>query len=391
MIRRGILCFLGWCLVHGTLFASGTSVLELSPAPEERAPDILFLAPRLVKPANAYGSILASLAKVGACLPNAPLSERAFCEMGPLPILAKRGYRLLPVRDVPWEEAVGRLQEIFTLRRKIRLEDGVQQAPLCVILCEEVTPEVLKATLPMLLAADAFILLAPQDDSLPLTVIWENHVWPTQRSEQTLRIEHWVATFADLVGLPAPADCGEVSILPLLTGSGFQRSLEQPLLLGPSATMAQKVAPCTMVGIYAKLPEACAWVPDFTDFSRLKPTKRFFVSSALPLAEEEVPLLKAVDQPQGLYVRSVVSELTVTLPPQVSCVVRVKGHPIFSEWQPTTEKTWQFSSPEPQIVEFFIVLPPDCDPIAALPFLFASAKAESGASSEAVKDPVTSL
>ena len=366
-------------LMWGQVLAT-PDVLEMTGQAEGAKPDILYIAPKLTLPPKAYSKFLASMAKFGTTLPHAYLTESAFCSMGPLPVLAEAGYRVLPIRDVTWEEATDRLVEIFSLRQRSRHEDGVKQVPLCVILSEEVKPEVLAATLPKLLEMEALCFLAPQDETLPLTVIWKNYVWPTQRSEQPLRIEHWVATLSEIVGLYPPAECGAVSILPLLTGSGYQRPLEQPLLLGPTAAAAQTIAPCTMICSYTQLPEQCPWVPDFTDQSKLKPTERLFVSSALPVPADDVGGLTDRRNPQGLYVRTALSELNLTLPPKVSCVVRVKGYPVFSVWQPEEETAWQFSSPNAQIVEFFLVIPPKMDPIQALPFLFATPKEETEAS-----------
>jgi hypothetical protein len=70
----------------------------------------------------------------------------------------------------------------------------------------------------------------------------------------------------------------------------------------------------------------------------------------------------------------------MTLPPKVSCVVRVKGYPVFSVWKPETETTWNFVRMEPQIVELFLVIPSEMDPVKALPFLFAPAVKEGEAS-----------
>lgn len=367
--------FLIGCLLVGCVqlcFAElNTSVLEMTGRQAEGArPDIVYLAPKLSVQPKAYTKVLATTAKFGTVMPHAYLMENTFCSMGPLSVLSAAGYRILPIRDVTWQEATDRLVEIFSLRKKTRYEDGLEQEPLCVILSEEVSPEGLEQTLPQYLAMDALLFLAPQDESLPLTVIWENYVWPTQRSEQSLRAEHWVATLSEIVGIHPPAATGAVSVLPLLSGSGYQRPLEQPLLLGPSALSSQRVAPCTMVSVYTQLPEHCPWVPDFTDQSDLKPTERFFVASGIPLAEADVSSITDRRSEQGLYVRTVLSHLEMVLPPKVSCVVRVKGSPVFSVWQPEKETTWYFDSLELQIVEFFLMIPPKVNPIEALPFLF---------------------
>ena len=107
-------------------------VLEMTGQAEGARPDILYIAPKLTQPPKAYSKFLASMAKFGTTLPHAYLTESAFCSMGPLPVLSAAGYRILPIRDVTWEEATERLIEIFTLRQRSRYEDGIKQAPLCV-------------------------------------------------------------------------------------------------------------------------------------------------------------------------------------------------------------------------------------------------------------------
>lgn len=384
MKKTLLLCLMFCCLGPLSLEASP---LEMTGQAAGARPDILFLAPKLTAPPKDYSKTLAKTAKLGTVLPHAVLTESAFCSMGPVPVLMAAGYRVLPIRDVTWEEAVSRLNEILTLRYRTRYEDGIQQVPLCVILSEEVTPKVFAETLPTLMDAEALILLAPQEDALPLTVVWKNRVWPTQYSEQTMRVEHWVATLAEIVGLPPPAESGAVSVLPLLTGSGYQRPLEQPLLLGPSASAAQKVAPCTMVCTYTQLPEPCPWVPDFTDMSNLKPTERLFVPEKLPLSESYLSHLTQRNEPQGFYIRTVLSDWSITLPAQVSCVIRVKGYPVFSVWRPEEPVSWHFTRMEPQVVECFLLLPPEMDPIQSLPFLFKPDADEDTDATEASSGP----
>lgn len=344
------------CLLAAALRAE-PSVLELNVKPDGSKPDILFLAPRLTAAPKAYRKALEPAARVGTVLPNATLTAEDFRAAGPLPVLGAAGYRLLPVRDIPWRAACERLDDILTLRRKTRAEDGIVQAPLCALLCEEASPEDLEATLPALLRSDALILLAPQTNALPLTVSWRNRVWPSHLSTLPVRADHWIPTFAEIVGLPVPAVCADASVLPLLTGVGYQRPLDlPPATPQPVATAA---LPCTELRLYDALPEGCPWVPDFTV---LFPSDRVFLRALPPLPLAALRRLGRSRQPRGMYLRAALKALDLRLPANVSCVVREKGRPVFSVWEPGTPSQWRLDRPEPVPVELFLVLPPDFDP-----------------------------
>jgi hypothetical protein len=127
-------------------------------------------------------------------------------------------------------------------------------------------------------------------------------------------------------------------------------------------------------------------VPDFTDMSNLKPTERLFVPEKLPLSEPYVSNLTTRNGPQGLYIRTVLSDWSITLPAQVSCVIRVKGYPVFSVWRPEEPVSWHFTRMEPQVVECFLLLPPEMDPIQSLPFLFKPEVDEEPNTSEATPE-----
>lgn len=354
-MKRLILPFL---LAAATLRAE-PSVLELTGKPDGSKPDILFLAPRLTAAPKAYRKALEPAARVGTVLPNATLTAEDFRAGGPLPVLGAAGYRLLPVRDVPWRDACDRLADILTLRRKTRAEDGIVQEPLCALLCEDATPEDLAATLPALLRSDALILLAPQTNALPLTVSWRNMVWPAHLSTLPVRADHWVPTFAEIVGLPAPAACADVSVLPLLTGVGYQRPLDLP-----SATpspLAALAAPHTHteLRLYDTLPEPCPWVPDFTT---MLPSERTFLRHGPPLPPTALKRFGGDHKPRGIYLRVTLKRFDLRLPPNVSCVVREKGRPVLSVWEPALPTHWRLDRPDPVPLELFLVIPPDIDP-----------------------------
>ena len=126
---------------------------------------------------------------------------------------------------------------------------------------------------------------------------------------------------------------------------------------------------------FHKLPEVCPWVPDFTDSrTGVKPTERRFFASEIPLPAAAAELLPQSDQAQGLYLRSTQKALSFTLPAGVSCVVRVRGRPVLSVWEPKEPTPWAMEGPEAVPVELFLILPPELDP-ATLPLFLPKAEA----------------
>ncbi len=340
------------------------AVLQLQGKPGGRRPDILFLAPQLTKPAKSYKKAIRLMEERGTLLTNATLSMEDFHSMGLFPVLKAADYRQLQVRDVPWQDACKRLAEILALRRKSRIEDKIEQQPLCAFLTEEATPQEIADSLPALLDSEALIFFAPQPQSsdLPLTLVWTNVIRPGYEDPQNIHLDHWIPTLAEIVGLPNPAEVPEPSLLPMLTGVGFQRPLEASIIQMPPRSNTRTF---TMLSHYATLPEELPWVPDYTCDEELKPTTRLFLPSELPIP---TTLLKKVkleprEQAQGLYLRTKQATLALTIPAGVSCVIRVKGRTVFSEWQPAEAVTWKMNYPSEVSLELFFVLPADCDPL----------------------------
>lgn len=347
------------------------AVLQLTGRADGSKPDILFLAPTLSGTPEACRKALRAAEPLGTTLPNATLTERDFRSGGPLPVLHAAGYRLIPVQGLGWVEACSKLEEMQKWRAASRDKDRIDFPPTCVLLAAEATAEELAATLPALLRTDALVILAPQGGKAPVVVCWRNIVWPAHVAPQTIRPDHWTPTLAEIVGLPPPAELDAVSILPLLTGVGYQRPLEPP----SAARIPTSVAtgrPYAMLSHFADLPKDCPWVPDFTDVASLKPDERLFLPHTVPLPAEAANRFGPSRREQGFYVRTTQRRLTLTFPKGVSCVIRVKGRPVFSVWKPKEPSVWRLDGPETVTVELFVVVPPRLDP-AKLPIFLPPA------------------
>lgn len=342
------------------------AVLELTGQKATQAPDILFLAPQLTEGAKAYRSALKRLWEAGTTLEHTTLSTEAFCAKGPLPVLKAAGYRLIAVQDLTWREACHQIDALLALRQEMRQDEAV--APVCIVLVEEASAAELQETLPPLIERDALIFLAPQERTLPLTLFWQNVIWPAHSVVQPIGLDHWVPTLAEIVGLPLPAEVAEASILPMLTGVGYQQPLERAAQARTPKSQQLTAKPSTMLCLFRELPKRCPWVPDYTRTrADLKPTERAFFPAALPLPAQAARLLEPVEQPQGLYLRTQQQILALPLPAHVSCVIRVNGLPVVSRWEPQEDELWRFNNPEALPIELFLLLPPGFDPKQAIP------------------------
>ncbi len=344
------------------------ALLEMFGRGRGASPDILFLAPQLTAPPKDYEAIIQSVSAVGTTLEHATLDMEAFCSLGTLPVLQAAKYQIVPVRNVPWDGACERILKLFALREETRKAEDVRLAPLCVLLGAEASPDALRKTLPRLLKTGALVFFAPQSDALPMVLSWHNRIWPGRHERRPVRFDHWIPTLSEIAGVPPPADVAAVSILPLLTGAGYQRPLEKSLRAFASPFPEAETA-CTMFAYFDALPATLPWVPDFAESrSGYYPAERAFFASALPLSAEVASNYHAASggSAQGFYLRTVQKKVDFVFPAGVSCVIRAWGNPVFSSWQAQEPKRWTLDAPGGVPLEFFILVPSGIDP-ATLP------------------------
>ncbi len=337
--------------------------LGLEGYPKGRRPDIIFLAPKLVEPAEKYAKAIETFAAQGVTLMNAELTLEGVQKEGIVPILKAADYTILQVKDVPWKDACARLDGLLKVRRKTLDPDPRYRKSLCTFIEEEATVEELAASLELLMKTEAliFFLPEPKSQTAPFIVYWRNLVCPGDVDGQQIRNVHWLPTFAEIVGLPTPASVPEPTILPLLTSVGYQRQIEPMTIQLP---MPKNRDVYTTIWYYTELDEALPWVPDYT-VDEFKPERRLFVRGDVPLSQEamvEIHLRTIKEKTTGLYLRTRQAEVDLLLPKEVSCVVRVKGKTVLNRWKPAEEHRWKMVYASPVPVDFFFLIPPGYDP-----------------------------
>lgn len=338
------------CLAASLLRAQG--VLNLTGRAAAAKPDILFFAPRLTEAAGRYESIR-YVSEAGTTLPTLTITPDYFAGNGPLFVLQAAGYRILPIRDIPWTTAINQLDEILRLRRKTRLEDGIEQPPICALLSEDVTPEELEATVSRFLGQDVLIIFAPCTDTLSTILCWHNVIWPDHVSRLPISPDNLIPTLSEIVGLPPPAEVGSVSILPLLTGCGYQRPTDMPRI-------SDVEAEGTEIRVYRDLPENLPWVPEF---QAMFPSERRFSPEVPPFGPKTFPGLDGDRRHDyGAYIRTVLTAADWTFPVGVSCVIRVEGQPVFSTFLSEKPRRWAFETHAPVLVELYLLLPAGFEP-----------------------------
>ncbi len=140
--------------------------------------------------------------------------------------------------EVPWPNvykryatAVRRLDDcvhdVLQLLKDLHLDTNTM-----VVFSSDNGPSI-ESYLPQKFAANFFNSFGPFDGikrdlwegglRVPTIAWWPGHIPPGRTSSQPCQSHDWLATFATLAGMPAPARSDGVSLLPMLTGSGEQR------------------------------------------------------------------------------------------------------------------------------------------------------------------------
>lgn len=140
--------------------------------------------------------------------------------------------------EVPWPDvykryasAVQRIDDcvgdILQTLKDLRIGDNT-----LVIFSSDNGPSV-ESYLKQNLAADFFNSFGPFDGikrdtweggiRMPTIVWWPKHISPGKISARPSQWQDWMATFADVAGVPAPARCDGVSLVPTLTDKGGQK------------------------------------------------------------------------------------------------------------------------------------------------------------------------
>lgn len=336
--------------------------LELIGRPKGQRPDIVVFEPRFSQPANAYTKALEKIAKQGTRLPSSGLTMQAFTKGSNYTLLKKAEYDILPIVGVPLEKACSHIQTIFEMRRlQQRLNDDCTLQPLCFTLSLEVTPDNLQTAIDPLLNSKALIFVLPQEDNLfPTVVIWDRYVWPNHLVEYPVKDTQWIPTLAEITGIYPPAEIIAPSILPSLTGVGYQRPAE----ISPRHTNTDKRF--VEIHLYEDFGELKVkrfpWMPDP---DALIPSDRKFFDGSLPIPANALRL-KIADHPQFLVVRSTLKDYELKLPNDFSLVIHVNGQPVYSRWESEEPHDWMLHSPENMGVSFYVWIPAGVDPAPVL-------------------------
>jgi hypothetical protein len=277
-------------------------------------------------------------------------------------LLKKAEYEILPITDISFEKACSHIQTIFEMRRLQRfLKDDVILQPLCFTLSLEVSPENLQAAIEPILNSKALIFVLPQDNNIfPTIVIWNRYVWPNHLVEYPVQDTQWIPTLAEITGIYPPAEIISPSILPSLTGVGYQRPAE----ISPRHTNTNKRF--VEVHHYEDFGELKVdhfpWMPDP---DALIPSDRKFFDGSLPIPAEALRL-KIADHPQFLVVRSTLKDYHLQLPKDLSLVIHVNGQPVYSRWESDEPHEWILHSPENMGVSFYVWIPAGVDPTSVV-------------------------
>lgn len=343
--------------------SSTEEVTELTGRPLAKRPDIILIELRPNASEQSYKEGFSQLQKKGASIPAANLSLETFRTGGIEKMLEHAGYTILPVTEYHWSIACSKINEILNYQKLHRsmVENEVQ--PLCITFSAEASPEEFYSSIDPILSSDALIFFTTAPVTLapprPLFVVWNRYVWPNHIVEYPVALNQWIPTLAEVVGVLPPADVVEPSILPSLTGVGYQRSND----IRPKQTKANFVTLRT----YILQEEQLQYTYWFPSVENMIPDSRRYLEGSLPLKSDIVATFTTLSKPQIFLVRSNLSRFSLSLPKDIAVVIKKNGLPIHSTWKTPCE--WTETLPETMGFEFLFFVPAGVDPEPIKAFL----------------------
>lgn len=371
-MKRLLLLFSMIALALPTLYAKEDATLdastikdvtELTGRPIAKRPDIIIFELRPNAPAKSYRDDFNKLLKRGASIPAANLSLQKFQTSGIEKMLEHAGYFILPVSESNWTTACAKIGDFLKYQSMHRSMVTDEVPPLCITFSAEASPEEFYPALEPILASDALIFFTTAPVTLsppqPLFIVWNRYVWPNHVVEYPVALNQWIPTLAEIVGVLPPADIVEPSILPSLTGVGYQRSND----IRPRQTKTNFVT----FRIYSLQEKQLQYTHWFPAVENMIPERRRYIDGALPLAEDVVTSLTTSSDARIILVRSDLLHFKLSLPEEISVVIKKNGIPVHSTWGNPCE--WTETLVESMGFEFLFFIPAGVDPMPVKTFL----------------------
>jgi hypothetical protein len=337
------------------------NVIELTGRIAKR-PDILVLEMLPNAPAKEYQESFAKIAKKGSSLPSAAFSIDNFRKSGLVQMLKHADYEVVFVNERHWAKACENIDDILKYQKVCRGFEGNEVRPYCFVVSAEASPEEFYSHFAPLLESNALIFLMTPSSmvaSFPLTIFWHRYVWPNHLVEMPVRLDQWIPTLAEVVEVLPPANIIDPSILPSLTGVGYQR----PSDVRPKQTKTNFVT-FRSYPIDAEKMKYTHWVPSVENMIS---DSRQYIEGSLPLSKEIVDALTVDATDRVILVRSNVDYFYLTLPASISVVIKKDGMPICSTWKTPCQRLETFK--EPMGIEFLFYVPAGVDPAPLKEFL----------------------
>lgn len=351
---------------------------ELLGRPHGQRPDILVFEIRLTESVDAYLKDFQAIARYGSKLPAAQLSFadfRARDVEGTIGVrqhclgtmLEAAGYSVLSVSANNWSRANKYAIDFLEFQKKYR-ELDTEIDPVCLLFSPEVEPDSFYESFKPLLDSDALIILITRKtmhtSTFPLVVIWNRHVWPNHTIELPAIADHWVPTLGEIVGTYLPTDMVAPSILPSLTGVGYQKRID----VKPTQKKTDRVDIC-VANVDPERLKRAHWIPYVDD---IVSRKRAFIKGTLPVKranlDAQFDISEVSSEPRVIVVRAGLQQFKLDLPKTIPVVIKKDGIPICSsEWGQLCQ--WQEYLPEPVGIEFSFLIPAGEDPSPVIEFL----------------------